>query len=81
MTRQAFPALPPYGNPEHVVVPHCTIGMDDDPERVRAMVRELRERLGPSLPARCRADEVGLVGEQATGMWVRGEALPLRGGA
>lgn len=81
MTRQAFPALPPYGNPEHVVVPHCTIGMDDDPERIRSMVRELRERLGPSLPIRCRAEEVVLVGEQANGIWVRGEAFPLRGGA
>jgi 2'-5' RNA ligase len=78
--RQAFPAFPPYGNPEHVVVPHCTIGTDDDPQRVGAMARELRERLGPRLPIRCRADEVVLVGEQANGMWVRHEAFPLRGG-
>jgi 2'-5' RNA ligase len=77
--RRAFPALPPYGNPEHVVVPHCTIGTDDDPERVEAMVRELHERLGPCLPIRCRANEVVLVGEQAHGSWVRHEAFPLRG--
>ena len=81
IARQAFPALPPYGDPEHVVVPHCTIGTDDDPERVRAMVRELREGLGPRLPIRCRAEEVVLVGEQANGTWMRSEAFPLQGGA
>ena len=79
--RRAFPALPPYGNPAHVVVPHCTIGTDDDPGRVAAMVRELRERLGPDLPIRCRANEVVLVGEQANGTWVTHEAFPFQGGA
>ena len=77
--RRAFPAFPPYGNPEHVVVPHCTIGTDDDPGRVEAMLRELRERLGPRLPIRCRAEEVVLVGEQPNGMWVRHDAFPFRG--
>lgn len=81
LARRAFPTLPPYGNPEHVVVPHCTIGTDDDPGRVEAMARELREGLGPRLPIRCRAEEVVLVGEQANGMWVRHAAFPLRGGA
>jgi 2'-5' RNA ligase len=79
--RRAFPAFPPYGSPEHVVVPHCTIGTDDDPQRVGAMVRELRERLGPRLPIRCRAEEVVLVVEQANGMWVRHGGFPLGGDA
>jgi 2'-5' RNA ligase superfamily len=79
--RRAYPALPPYGDPEHVVVPHCAIGTDDEPGRPEAMARELRERLGPRLPIGCRAEEVVLVGENANGMWVRHEAFPFLGDA
>ena len=78
--RQAFPALPPYGDPEHVVVPHCTVGTDDDPERVLDMVRALREGLGPRLPIRCRADEVALLAEEVDRTWARRDAFALRGG-
>jgi 2'-5' RNA ligase len=77
--RQAFPALPPYGDPEHVVVPHCTVGTHDDPEAVQAMVRALREDLGPRLPIRCRAAELVLLAEQEAGTWARREAFPFRG--
>lgn len=80
-TRSRFPALPPYGDPEHAVVPHCTIGTDDDPGHVEAMVRELREGLGPRLPIVCRADEVALVGELANGHWVAQAAFPFAGRA
>ena len=79
IAREAFPALPPYGDPGHVVVPHCTIGTDDDPARVELMVRELRENLGPRLPIRCRADELVLLGEEPDGTWARREAFPLGG--
>jgi 2'-5' RNA ligase len=78
--RTAVPALPPYGDPEHVVVPHCTVGVEDDPTRVAEMVRELREGLGPRLPIRCRADEVVLLAEDVDGTWARRGAFPLRGG-
>jgi 2'-5' RNA ligase len=78
-TRAAFPDRPPYGNPEHVPVPHCTIGADDDPTRVEAMVRELRSGLGPQLPVRCHAVKVSLVGERADGSWVERGAFPLEG--
>ena len=44
------------------------------------MVRTLRERLGPRLPIRCRADEVVILTEEAEGTWARREAFPLRGG-
>ena len=77
IARQAFPALPPYGEPGHVVVPHCTIGTDDDPARVELMVRELRETLGPRLPIHCRADELVLLAEEPDGTWARREAFPL----
>lgn len=80
-TRRAFPALPPYGDPGHAVVPHCTIGTDDDPGRVEAMLRELREQLGQLLPIPCRANAVVLVGELADGHWVEREAFPLEGRA
>jgi 2'-5' RNA ligase len=79
-TLAAFPARPPYGDPAHVVVPHCTVGTDDDPERVEAMVRELRVGLGPTLPIRCRAGEVVLLGEGVDGMWTRRGSFPLHGG-
>jgi hypothetical protein len=79
VARQAFPALPPYGDPEHVVVPHCTIGTDDDPGAVEAMVRELREGLGPRLPIRCHAAELVLLAEGADGTWSRREAIPFDG--
>jgi len=77
--REAFPALPPYGDPEHVVVPHCTIGTDDDPDAVEAMVRALREGLGPRLPIRCRAAELVLLAEEADGTWARRAALSFDG--
>jgi 2'-5' RNA ligase len=77
--RQAFPALPPYGAPDHVVVPHCTIGTADDPDAVAAMVRELREGLGPRLPIRCRATELVLLAEGADGTWARRESIPFDG--
>jgi 2'-5' RNA ligase len=75
-TRQAFPDRPPYGNPEHLPVPHCTLGIADDPARVDEMVRELRDGLGPSLPIHCRAVEVALVGELPNGAWVVRETFP-----
>ena len=80
-TRGAFPDRPPYGDPGHVVIPHCTVGVDEDPERLGAMVRELRERLAPTLPIRCHADEVSLVGELSDGTWVTRESFPLAGPA
>jgi 2'-5' RNA ligase len=78
-TRDAFPDRPPYGDPGHVAVPHCTLGIDEDPDRLAAMVRELRERLAPSLPIRCSAVEVTLVGELSDGTWITRESFPLEG--
>lgn len=80
-TREAFPDLPPYGDAEHVVVPHCTLGIEEDPDRLAAMVHELRARLGPRLPIRCRAVEVSLVGELPDGRWLTREAFPFEGPA
>ena len=79
VARQTFPALPPYGDPEHVVVPHCTIGTDDHPEAVESMVRELREDLGPQLPIRCRATELVLLVEGTDGRWAQQEAISFEG--
>jgi len=79
IAREAFPELPPYGDPGHVVVPHCTIGTDDDSARVETMVRELREGLGPQLPIRCRVDELVLLEEAADGTWAWRQAFPFDG--
>jgi 2'-5' RNA ligase len=78
IARRAFPELPPYDDPQHVVVPHCTIGTDD-PARVETMVRALREGLGPQLPIRCRVDELVLLEEAADGTWARRQAFPFDG--
>lgn len=80
-TRRAFPAFPPYGDPEHVAVPHCTIGVDEDPKGLEAMVRELQAQLAPRLPIRCRAVEVSLVGERPDGAWLVRDAFPFEGAA
>lgn len=61
------------------VVPHCTIGTDDDPARPDVTMRELREGLFPRLPIRCRADEVVLFEEEPDGTWARREAFSLDG--
>jgi 2'-5' RNA ligase len=79
IARGAFPEFPPYRDPGHVVVPHCTIGTDDDPARVETMVRALREGLGPRLPIRCRADELVLLVEERDGTWARRQAFRLDG--
>jgi 2'-5' RNA ligase len=78
-TRAAFPDRPPYGDPAQVPVPHCTIGTDDDPQRVAEMVDDLRARLAGRLPIPCRAVEVALVGEGPEGVWVTREVFPLAG--
>ncbi len=80
-TRAAFPDRPPYGDPAHVPVPHCTVGTDDDPSRVAAMVEDLRARLAPRLPIPCRAVEMTLVGERPDGAWVTRAAFPFGGPA
>lgn len=80
-TREAFPGHPPYGDHDHVVVPHLTLGVAHDDSQLEAMVRELREMLRPSLPIRGRAARVSLVGERPDGMWVLHESFPLLGRA
>lgn len=78
-TRSAFPAYPPYGDPEYVPVPHCTLGIDEDPAAVDEMVRELRRGLEHRLPIRCHARGVALVGELPNGSWVTRATFPLEG--
>jgi 2'-5' RNA ligase len=75
-TRAAFPDRPPYGDPLHVPVPHCTVGIDDDPQQVEHMLGELRRRLLPHLPIQCRATAVALLGELPDGSWLAVDAFP-----
>ncbi|MCZ7588147.1 MAG: hypothetical protein M5U27_04650 [Gaiella sp.] len=67
-----------YGDAERVVVPHCPLGVDEEPDRLAATVRE---RLGPRLPIRCHAVEVSLVGELPDGSWLTRETSPFEGHA
>ena len=69
ITRAAYPEYPPYGDPELVPVPHCTVGTDDDSGVVGEMARELRAGLGPQLPIRCRAAELTLLEERPDQSW------------
>ena len=82
-TRAAFPDHPPYGDPTLEPVPHCTVGGDtggeDDDRTLAAMLAELRDGLGPSLPLACRAEAATLLVEQADGTWAGGPAFPFEG--
>jgi 2'-5' RNA ligase len=82
-TRAEFPDHPPYGDPTLEPVPHCTVGGDEgdenDDRMLAAMLAELRDGLGPSLPLACRAEAATLLVEQAYGTWARGPAFPFEG--
>jgi 2'-5' RNA ligase len=81
ITRAAYPEHPPYGDPELVPVPHCTVGVADDAAAVEEMARELRARLGPHLPIRCRAGELTLLEERPDGTWATRATFPFEGAA
>lgn len=78
-TRAAFPEHPPYGDPTLEPVPHCTIGVDEDPTRVAGMLDELRQVLAPWLPIRCRATSVDLLEQREDESWLLRERFPLAG--
>lgn len=78
-TRAAFPSYAAYRDREHVPVPRCTGGVDDDHERIEAMLRELPEHLRPSLPIHCRAAGVAPAGERAGGTSITRGPFPLEG--
>ncbi len=79
VTRAAYPEYPPYGDPELVPVPHCTVGTDDDSGVVAEMAGELRAGLGPRLPIRCRAAEVTLLEEHPGGTWATRSTFAFEG--
>jgi 2'-5' RNA ligase len=81
ITRAAYPEYPPYGDPELVPVPHCTVGTDDDSGVVEEMARDLRVRLGPQLPIRCHAAELTLLEERPDGTWATRATFPFEGAA
>ena len=78
-TYAAFPERPPYGDPSLDPVPHCSIGVADDPESVDAIVRELEAGLARVLPIRCAADQMTLFEEQPDGRWSTRATFPLEG--
>ena len=80
LTTRAFPDFPPYGGLEIEPVPHCTLGADDDPARLAAMVDELRAGLAAELPIRCRVDAVTLLEERHDGQWCARRSFALEGG-
>lgn len=78
-TRAAFPHCPPYGDPGLEPVPHCTVGVTDDPRALEAMVAELRSGLGPETPIRCEPTAVALLAEHADGTWSTRAEFPFEG--
>jgi hypothetical protein len=78
--RSAYPGLPPYGDPAHVPVPHCTIATVDARD-ADGIVRELRRELAPHLPVRCHATELTLLAEDSDGMWHVHATFPFEGPA
>ena len=79
LTRERFPAYPPYGDPDLEPIPHCTVGAAEEPEELESMYADLRAGLAPQLPIACRAVAVRLYRERDDGMWCEHAAYPLGG--
>ena len=80
-TTAAFPDCPPYGDPALEPVPHCTVGVVDDPTELPPVLEALREGLEPLLPIRCEARDVALLAERDDGSWAVHTRFPLEGAA
>ena len=78
-TYAAFPDYPPYGDPSLDPVPHCSIGVADQPESLDAMVRALETGLQGVLPIGCTADGMTLLEELPDGRWSTRATFPFRG--
>ena len=78
-TYAAFPDYPPYGDRLLDPVPHCSIGVVDDPGSLDAIVRELETGLESVLPIGCTADETTLLEEQPDGRWSTRATFRLHG--
>ncbi len=78
-TSAAFPDHPPYGDPTLEPVPHCTVGVAEDPGRLQPILRELRGGLEPLLPIRCDARDVTLLAEREDGTWAVHSRFRLEG--
>ena len=78
-TSAAFPEHPPYGDPSLDPVPHCSIGIVDDPGSLDAIVRELEAGLEDVLPIGCTADAMTLLEERLDGRWSVRATFPLQG--
>jgi 2'-5' RNA ligase len=57
LAAEAYPGCPPYGGIYEDVVPHLTLGQDDDPAELRAAAEAVR----PLLPIATEATEVTLM--------------------
>ena len=78
-TYAAFPDYPPYGDRLRGPVPHCSIGVVDDPGSLDAIVRELETGLESVLPLGCTADEIALLEERPDGRWSTRATFSLHG--
>ena len=78
-TREAFPGHPPYGDPALAPVPHCTVGVVDEPAQLQPVLSDLRAGLGPLLPIPCEARDVTLLAEGADRTWAVHSRFPLGG--
>lgn len=78
-TRAAFPAHAPYGDPTLEPVPHCTVGVSEEPAHLEPVLAELRSGLAPLLPIRCVAREVSLLEEHPDATWSLRAAFRLGG--
>ena len=78
-TCAAFPDHPPYADPTLDPVPHCTVGVADDPGQLQSILRQLRVGLEPRLPIRCDARAVTLLAEREDGTWAVHSRFPLEG--
>jgi 2'-5' RNA ligase len=80
LTCRAFPAYPPYGEPEIEPIPHCTVGAEEDATALAEMLGVLRRELAPRLPIRSDVGAISLLEERDDETWFERESFALAGG-
>ncbi len=80
-TSEAFPEHPPYGDSTLEPVPHCTVGVVDEPSGLPPVLDELQAGLEPLLPIRCDAHAATLLAERDDRTWAVHTRFPFEGAA
>ncbi len=72
----AYPETPPYGGAFTEIIPHLTVAMAGDGQRLDEVAAEFRQVAGKELPIHARVDTVSLL-ENSNGYWKVRAQFPL----